>query len=115
MLPERVMTVFVDVDDTLVRSFGSKQVPMSGTVEGVRRLAAADNVVLYCWSSGGADYARSVCERLGIVGLFAGFLPKPDLMLDDQAPSDWKGLLVLHPNEFDGDVLAARSKLGWRS
>jgi hypothetical protein len=113
--PERVVTVFVDVDDTLVRSFGSKQVPMSGSVESVRRLAAAANVVLYCWSSGGGDYARSVCERLGIDDLFAGFLPKPDLMIDDQPPSDWKGLLVLHPNEFDGNVVAVRSKLGWTS
>ena len=110
---ERVMTVFVDVDDTLVRSFGSKQMVMPGSVESVRRLAAAGNVVLYCWSSGGGEYARSVCERLGIAGLFAGFLPKPDLMIDDQPPSDWKGLVVLHPNEFDGDAASIRSGLGW--
>ena len=107
------MTVFVDVDDTLVRSFGSKQIVMPGTVESVRRLAAASNVILYCWSSGGGEYARSVCERLGIAGLFAGFLPKPDLMVDDQMPGDWKGLAVLHPSEFDGDVDVIRSRLGW--
>jgi len=54
-----------------------------------------------------------VCERLGLAGLFAGFLPKPDLMIDDQPPSDWRGLLVLHPNEFEGDAAAVRARLGW--
>ena len=32
--------IFVDVDDTLVRSFGSKRIPMSSTVEVVKKLAA---------------------------------------------------------------------------
>lgn len=86
---------------------------ISSTVDNVRRMAATEHTRLYCWSSGGAEYARAVCESLGIADLFTGFLPKPDFLLDDQAPVDWRGLVVLHPNEFDGDLDAVRERLGW--
>jgi hypothetical protein len=47
------MVVFVDVDDTLVRSVGTKRIPIPAVIAWVRRQAATD-AVLYCWSSGGA-------------------------------------------------------------
>jgi hypothetical protein len=89
--------VYVDVDDTLVRSFGSKRIGMTAVVERVRALHAA-GLVLYCWSSGGADYCRDSAEELGIADCFVAFLPKPQLMLDDQHPRDWRTLRWLHPN-----------------
>lgn len=110
----RPLVIYVDVDDTLVRSFGSKQIPMSSVVERVRALSAEDGVVLYCWSSGGAEYAREVATRLGIEEHFAGFLPKPNVMLDDVRPEAWRDLVVVHPNEsgtLDGP--SARTQLGW--
>jgi hypothetical protein len=56
--------VFIDVDDTLIRSVGSKRIPMPGVVARVRELHAA-GTVLYLWSSGGAEYAAAAGERTG--------------------------------------------------
>ena len=110
----RPLVIYVDVDDTLVRSYGSRQIPITGVIERLRLLCAEDGVVAYCWSSGGAEYARGVAERLGIAELFLAFLPKPNLMIDDQPPSAWPDVCVLHPNEaMSTDAAAARLKLGW--
>jgi cation transport ATPase len=81
--------VFVDVDDTLVRSIGSKRIPMPVVVARVKALHAA-GVVLYLWSSGGAEYAEASAKELGIESCFVGFLPKPDAYLDDQPVHEWK-------------------------
>jgi phosphoglycolate phosphatase-like HAD superfamily hydrolase len=90
--------VYFDVDDTLVRSAGTKRVPIQAVVERVRSLHAA-GVTLYLWSSGGADYARTTAADLGISHCFAGFLPKPTHIVDDQHISQWRDLKHLHPNE----------------
>jgi hypothetical protein len=103
---ERPLVVHVDVDDTLVRSFGSKQIPMQAVIDKVRALANHNDVALYCWSSNGAEYARSVAARFGIAELFSGFMPKPNLVIDDQRTETRNSLLVVHPNELDDDVVA---------
>ena len=96
---ERPATVvFVDVDDTLVRSFGKKRIPISSVIEQVKGLHR-DGAVLYCWSSGGARYAEESAQELGITECFSGFLTKPHVMIDDQPPAEWHRLLVVHPNE----------------
>ena len=59
------LVVYVDVDDTLVRSVGSKRIPMVAVVEHVRALEDG-GAVLYCWSTGGAAYAESTARELGI-------------------------------------------------
>lgn len=92
--------IFVDIDDTLVRSFGSKRIPMRPPYELVRALAAS-GAALYCWSSGGADYARATAEELGIGACFVAFLPKPQVLLDDVPVARWR-LAELHPNECVG-------------
>jgi predicted HAD superfamily phosphohydrolase YqeG len=83
------MVVYVDVDDTLVRWAGTKRIPIPRVIERVRSLHA-EGAVLYLWSTGGADYAQSVAIDLGIETCFAGFLPKPTLIIDDQAVQDWR-------------------------
>jgi hypothetical protein len=83
------MVVYVDVDDTLVRWAGTKRIPIPRIVERVRSLHS-EGAVIYLWSTGGADYARSVAGDLGIEACFAGFLPKPTLIIDDQAIQDWR-------------------------
>jgi hypothetical protein len=88
---------YVDVDDTLVRSFGSKRIPMTSSVNYIRLLKDS-GAVLYCWSSGGAEYARKSAEELGIVECFEGFLAKPDFLIDDISFTKWD-VLELHPNE----------------
>jgi hypothetical protein len=91
------MFVYVDIDDTLMRSFGSKRIPMSEMVALVPRLKE-QGATLYCWSSGGAEYAQKTAEELGIAQCFSAFLPKPHMVIDDTALREWK-LVELHPNE----------------
>ncbi len=55
--------------------------------------------VLYCWSTGGADYAENLRARAWHRRCFLGFLPKPGILIDDQTPADWRGLVCVHPNE----------------
>ena len=104
----QTLVVYVDVDDTLVRSFGSKRIPMTEVVEHVRDLSR-QGVVLYAWSSGGGDYARSSAAELGIEGCFAAFLPKPNVMIDDQPPAEWRRTLHVHPAEARSQTAAAYS------
>lgn len=58
LTPSEARVVYVDIDDTLARSFGSKRL--------------------------------SEC--------FVAYLPKPQLLLDDQHPSEWRTLRWAHPN-----------------
>ena len=90
------LIVYVDVDDTLVRSAGTKVIPMTGTIEHLRTLKS-EGAALYCWSSGGAEYAKAIAERFGIAGLFESFLPKPHVVIDDQPFADWRRMIQVHP------------------
>jgi len=94
----RDIVAYVDVDDTLMRSFGAKRIPMAAMVRHVRDLHAA-GIVLFAWSTAGADYARAAAVELGLEGCFHAFLPKPHVIIDDQAPSDWRCLIHVHPAE----------------
>ena len=85
----RPKTIFVDVDDTRVRSVGQTRIPMAAVIAHIRRLHDAGHL-LYLWSSGGADYARASAEELGIAHCFQAFLPKPQAYIDDQAVADWR-------------------------
>jgi hypothetical protein len=104
------LVVYVDVDDTLIRTAGSKRIPVSGVAQHVAALAA-EGALLYCWSSGGADYAREVAVELGIDHCFAAFLPKPNVILDDQNVSQWRRLTQVHPGRCP--VLSVEAY--WRS
>jgi hypothetical protein len=92
------LVLFVDVDDTLVRSFGSKRIPMTAMVERVRRLHA-EGAVLYAWSSGGAAYTQASVAELGLADCFVACLPKPQLFIDDVRVEAWRTAIQLHPNE----------------
>ncbi len=81
--------VYVDVDDTLVRSVGTKRIPIPAAIQRVRALHA-EGAMLYLWSTGGAEYARSSAVELGVERLFVGFLPKPTLIIDDQQVHEWR-------------------------
>ena len=98
----RQRVVFVDVDDTLIRSVGTKRIPMPPVVARVRELHE-QGVALYLWSSGGAEYARASAVELGIEGCFVAFLPKPDAYLDDQPVHEWRYCQHVLPGNA-GDV-----------
>ena len=100
----RDLVAYVDIDDTLVRSFGSKRIPMTEMVRHVRELARG-GVVLFAWSSGGADYAQASAKELGIDDCFKVFLPKPNVIIDDQALSDWRRLIHVHPGEASAKTI----------
>ncbi|MFO0757056.1 MAG: hypothetical protein U0359_11240 [Byssovorax sp.] len=97
MAPQ-ALVAYVDVDDTLVRSFGSKRIPMGSVVDHVRELHRR-GVTLYCWSTAGAEYAHASARELGLEACFSGFLPKPNVIIDDQNPAEWRQLVCVHPNE----------------
>jgi hypothetical protein len=61
--------------------------------------------VMYCWSSGGAEYARKSAEEFGIVDCFEAFLPKPDILLDDCSISNWPRLIRVHPSSCSAKTL----------
>lgn len=90
------LVVYVDVDDTLVRSFGSKRIPMTPVIEHVKALHV-QGATLYCWSTVGADYAEQSAIELGIQDCFVAFLPKPQILIDDQAPADWRRTIHVLP------------------
>lgn len=75
-------TVFVDIDGTMttarVKGWGP---PRSGVIDKVRSLIGLGYRV-FVWSGGGAEYAKAFCEMHGIGGV-AGFLPKPNVIVDD--------------------------------
>ena len=96
MNSKRRLVVYVDVDDTLVRSVGTKRMPIPSVVAHVKELAKAD-AELYFWSTAGAEYARSTARELGIEALFVAFLPKPNVLIDDQDIGTWKRFTVVHP------------------
>jgi phosphoglycolate phosphatase-like HAD superfamily hydrolase len=89
--------IFVDIDDTLIRSFGSKRIPISGMVTLVRSLKE-HGAELHCWSSGGGDYARAAADEVGLADCFKSFLPKPHILLDDVKTENWR-MTQLHPSE----------------
>lgn len=99
------LVVYVDVDDTLVRSVGAKRIPITGAIEHVRQLHR-DGAQMYCWSSGGATYARASAIELGLDGCFVGYLPKPHVLLDDQHPSAWRRLVHVHPAQAGNESAA---------
>ena len=70
---------------------------MPNTVEHVKKLHE-QGAVLYCWSSGGAEYARESAQE----HCFEAFLPKPQILIDDVKLANWRYLNEVHPNSCDG-------------
>ncbi len=94
--PRKETVIFVDVDDTLIRSCGPKQIPIPNAIDYVREMFNAGNV-LYCWSRGGAQYSRDIATKLGIADCFVCFLPKPDVVLDDRLEDLLNHCEFIHP------------------
>lgn len=94
--------IFVDVDDTLIRSFGTKRIPIPSAIRYVREMFKAGHI-LYCWSRGGAHYSREVATELGIAECFVCFLPKPDIVFDDRLEQLLDHCEFVHPNNALAD------------
>ncbi|WP_367872538.1 hydrolase [Luteolibacter sp. Populi] len=97
--------IYVDVDDTLIRTVGTRRIPIPAVIEHVRRLKS-DGAELYLWSAGGAAYCEEIAEELGIRDCFVAFLPKPRIIIDDQEVRDWVFCTTFHPSTCTGRTLA---------
>ena len=95
---KKPLYIYVDVDETFVRNYSTKQIAIPSVIEHIKKLQE-DGAILYCWSSGGAEYAQKSAKEFGIEECFVGFLPKPQVMIDDMNFSQWRNLLQIHPNE----------------
>lgn len=100
----RKVIFFVDVDDTLMRFAGTKRMPVQNVVSHVRSLFR-EGAILYCWSSGGAEYACQMAVELQIDDCFAAFLPKPNVIIDDQEVAEWRNCLTIHPLDVSDQSL----------
>jgi hypothetical protein len=98
------LVIYVDVDDTFIRSAGTTRIPMPLVIEHIRMLHE-QGAHLYCWSSGGSEYAQASARDVGIESCFRAFLPKPQVMLDDQPPEQWRRLVCIHPAECSSKTL----------
>ena len=102
--------IYVDVDDTLVRKH-LKPVgrPIAPVIAHVRRLHR-EGAHMYCWSTGGADHAREAAQRLGIDALFVGFLPKPQVFIDDEEAAEWPHFVHVRPRRL-GTLKSYRARV----
>ena len=102
---KKPLYIYVDVDETYVRNYGSKRIPIPTVIEHIKQLKDS-GAMLYCWSSGGADYAQRSAEEFGIEHCFVEFLPKPQVLIDDQPINQWQQLIEVHPNSCDGKTIS---------
>lgn len=93
--------VFVDVDDTLVRSAGTKRIPAPAVIARVRSLKD-EGAEVFLWSSGGADYCRASAAELGLTDCIDGYLPKPTVYIDDQPVEEWRDCRHVYPLNANG-------------
>ncbi|ULH16470.1 hypothetical protein MF271_07785 [Deinococcus sp. KNUC1210] len=100
-----VLVVYVDVDETLIRNYGRSRIPMPAAIRHVRALFQ-QGAHLYCWSSGGAEYARASAEECELADCFRAFLPKPQVLIDTAPMSLWPFLLCVHPNACEGQTVS---------
>lgn len=63
------------------------------------RLRQSASAHLYCWSTARPAYAHATAVEISIADGFVDFLAKPQLLVDDQLPSEWRSLACFHPNE----------------
>lgn len=91
-------SIYIDVDDTLVRTYGAKRIPMTSVIDSIRKLQS-EGATLFLWSSGGSEYCKQTAMELGIENCFTAFLPKPTLYIDDQPVQEWVNCKHLYPSQ----------------
>ncbi len=100
-------TLYVDVDDTLIRSCGPRPAGsdcgriieigpcrfevIERNVDTLRRFAANADTTIIAWSNGGAIWADQVITAVGISDLVDVCLSKPSWFIDDRADAGFAG------------------------
>lgn len=85
----RERAYFIDVDGTLERKILGIEAPLRDAIEGVK-LLKREGALIYLWSTGGPEHARKAAREAGIEKLIDGFLPKPNVYVDDKPVKAWK-------------------------
>ena len=67
-------------------------------IQHVRDLDGA-GLALFARSTAGAGHACTTAIELGLEGCFQTFLPRIHIIIDDQAPAEWRRLIHVHPVE----------------
>lgn len=93
-----VRTAYIDVDLTLI---DIEDQLLDGVEEGLKWMSK--RYTLICWSAGGEEYARKICEMHGLTKYFKHILDKPDLIVDDSPDS-----ILKHTN-----IIRIRAKNSW--
>lgn len=88
------VNVCIDVDLTVVDDKGQI---LEGARAGLLQLKEA-GCHLFLWSNAGMEYARTTAARFHLSELFAGYAPKPDIVIDD-APATILNPFVFNPHE----------------
>lgn len=101
--------IYVDVDDTLIEKVDGQERPIQHVVNHVCELHRK-GVILYCWSTGGEEHARSAAQKLDIEHCFTGFLHKPQVFIDDEQTEQWPHFVHIRPDKL-GTLQEYRSKV----
>jgi hypothetical protein len=91
--------LIVDVDETLIL-WRHPGMPANMSIDGVPcryNIAVIEEIFrykarghyIYVWSAGGADWARTVVELLGIEAYVDEVGAKPKWAIDDKLPTEW--------------------------
>lgn len=97
----RGRTLYVDVDNTLIRPYHPARPPgaevgyrvsiggfefevIESSLNTLRRFAANQDTTIIVWSNGGAGWAAQVVDALGIAPLVTACLSKPSWFMDDE-------------------------------
>ncbi len=92
--------IYVDVDETLVhKDANEEEHPKTKVVEHVCDLHR-QGTILYCWSNGGEDHARTWAQKLGIERCFTAFLHKPQVFIDDELAAEWPHFVHVAPEKL---------------
>ena len=89
--------VYVDVDDTLVRSAGNRASPDDNRHSRGQTFEGRRELLCICGVPAAQDYARKSAVELEIADCFAGYLPKPNVIIDDQPVEQWRGTRHIYP------------------
>ena len=76
-----VRSVFIDVDGTLIDIDNRIYKGVDKVLKRFKNLG----YTLICWSHGGREHAKDICQRHNIDSFFTYFLDKPDIIVDDNA------------------------------
>ena len=99
-------SVFVDVESSFRED-------VRGRVLGYLRGLDLEVWELFAWSDGGSEAARVHVVEAGVEDLFSGFLPKPNVLLDEHGVDEWPDVRVQAPGLLGAYTTESITVLEW--